>query len=313
MRLVTAITCFALGCPQLSLGEASNRETQCMRNMRRVFEAVQTYRRLHQGIYPERLMELGHLGLIGGELDICPCVIDSMPFSSRPGGTWSSGGEGLESGLAYQYELSSRPIDRQLLPSGVQATWRQLKLTLAERLGWEEIPVLRCERHPQSRGRLNVTFSGHGYSSGTHWEELFVDTVPFTYRAPYLAFTRNVPPFQKHSVTTDYHIRCVNLDSVANAIPADPWWWGNGNLLDGKPAATLKPLLDQSAGGLLTIGEDVYDVRSLVQVQGTTVPANEHGRGFNMRCFPEGREIPLDRAFREAKLLCGTVWEGPNG
>jgi hypothetical protein len=281
--------------------------------MRRVFEAVQAYRRLHQGEYPERLMDLGKLGFIRGEIDICPCVIDSLPFSSRPGGTWSSGGEGLETSLAYQYELSSQPILAAYLPNNVKATWRQFKLLLVSRQGWEDVPILRCERHSKTGGRLNMTFAGGSYASGTFWEELFVDRVPSTYRTPYLAFTRNVPPFPQHTNPPDYPEECVKLDGAANAIPGDPWWWGNRMNAKKQTAATLKPLLDESEGGLVRIGEQIFDVRSVVQVQGAIVPSDQYGRGFNIRAFPTRREIPLGRTFRESAILCGTVWEGRLG
>jgi hypothetical protein len=288
-------------------------ERQCIRQMRRIFEAAQAYRRSHEGAYPERLAQLVASNLIREELAICPRVLQGLPYSARPGGTWSSGREGLDPGSAYQYELSSLPIPASALPNGVVANWRQLKSELAVREGWEDVPVLRCERHSETEERLNVTFSGHSYRSSLLWEELFVNSVPYSYRTPYLVFRRTAPPFPRHPDSESRPAGSVNLDAAANAIPDDPWWWGNRVGPEEELAATLSPLVKVTQSGFLRRGDGVFDVRSLVQVQGAVVPRKQSKEGFTVRCFPVRREIILNGPFVEAEVICGTVWADTPG
>jgi hypothetical protein len=318
-KLAAVVALYALirsPLPALGEGQPAKRDQrqQCIRKMRHLFEAIQAYRRVHNGEYPEKFSALVDTGIISGELALCPCVLESRQSSSRPGGTWSSIGEGFDSNLAYQYEMSAKPIPDILLAEGATATWREMKTALLRRPFWEDIPLIRCERHSDTDERLNVSFAGHGYGSPTNWEHLFVDKVPYTYRAPYLAFRRNVPPFAPagdSGVPTPNSN--VSLAVACNSFPADPWWWGSRVFLNGKPALTLQPLLDECSAGILRHGDDLFDVRYLVQTQGVTVPREKAGRGFISTCFPKRVMFPVNRIIREAVILSATVWEDQPG
>jgi hypothetical protein len=291
-------------------------EQQCFRKMRQIFEAAQSYRRLHNGAYPERLQQLIDAGLISRELVICPRILESLPYSGRPGGTWTSGEEGLEASLSYQYELVPKAIGSEVLPVGTAASWRQVKLLQATRRGWEDVPLLRCERHSESASRLNLTFAGRTYRSGVNWEELFVDAIPYTYRTPYLTLNGPAPPFPRQSGLNNRPRHCLPLDEVSNALPTDPWWWGSRTWVHNQQTqqtVTLEPLLLACRDSYLNLAGSVYDVHSLIQLQGASVPAEHYRRGFTVRAFPQSRDISVGRTFSKADVLCGTVWEEDRG
>jgi len=309
------ISTFLFGFSAVSSADDPNpsHERACYRKMRQILEAAQAYRRLHNGTYPERIQQLIDGGLISRELVICPRVLESLPYSGRPGGTWTSGEEGLEASLSYQYELVPKRIDPEILPLGTSASWRQVKLLQAARSGWEDVPILRCERHPESGSRLNLTFAGKAYRSGMSWEELFVDVIPYTYRTPHLTLIGKPPPFPRRSTIQGSPGYCLPLDKVSNALPSHPWWWGSRTGPDKRLATTLEPLLTASSNSYLSLAESVYDVHSLIQLQGASVSADRFGYGFTLRAFPQSREIPVNRTFSKVEVLCGTVWEEDPG
>lgn len=285
----------------------------CARKMRKLVEALQAYRRLHNGSYPTRTASLTKLGLVSDEDLICPNLLESKPLSTTADGVWRSSGEQYDVGFAYQYELSDKSIDKEWLPLRTVATWREVKTRMISRQGWEEIPIIRCERHSRADEWLNCSLSGHIYGSKLNWEELFVRTVPMTYRSPFLVLARNAPPFATEETHPTDIPGAICLASVSNSLPMDPWWWGIPGGPDGEPAATLKPLLDACPDGVLRNRDGDFDVRYLVQVQGGTVPKNRWREGYISRSFPNSIEIPLERHVSVAVVLTATVWDGEQG
>jgi hypothetical protein len=310
--LLTMTMGLGSGFGQDSAAEAECRG-RCVHKMRKLFEAIQAYRRLHGGKYPDKTASLEQLGLLPEDALICPSLLESRPLTAAAAGVWRSSGEHYDLESAYQYELAEKPIESIALPLNTSATWRQVKMALIGRAGWEEVPILRCSRHSGSEERLNYSFSGRVYTSGINWEELFVDTVPLTYRSPYMALLRSVPPFVNPANREVEVPETICLAPACNSFPNDPWWWGNRVGPDGKPAATLQPLLDECPGGVLHADVCDFDVRYLVQVQGAQVAGDRSREGYVSRCFPGKVSLPIHRHIGEAIILSGTVWRGRPG
>jgi hypothetical protein len=319
VRLQQLLCLALLACSALGRGGANEPETtlpesrECFRKMRKVFEALQTYRRERDGRYPNTLAELIDATIVSPEDLICPSALRILPGSSRPGGTWTSIGASRDSELSYQYELSHSPVEPRLLEKGTNATWRQVKMEMALRPGWTDVPVLRCERHSGEGERLNVSFAGITYTSRLKWEERFVDSVPLTYRAPYLVLKRSVPPFVSEGDEGENVRGGVDLGSVCNALPDDPWWWGHIVGPHNESTATLEALVRKKVLHATHNGTLAFDVRYLVQVQGAMVGEKEFQRGFTKRCFPVEKVISISQKASEVHVLCGTVWHAPAG
>jgi hypothetical protein len=310
-----ALLALADATPCLAQDTAAEREMQerCARKMRKLFEAIQAYRRLHGGTYPENTVALAKLGLVPEEALVCPSLQESRPLTAGATGTWRSTGERADPERAYQYELAPKAVDANNLPSGRKSTWREIKTALIGRPGWEQVPILRCERHSPDGGRLNLSFSGRVYASGGNWEELFVDTVPMTYRSPYMVLTRNAPPFVPDRERRAERPGTICLAAVCNSLPGDPWWWGTLDGPEHEKPATLQPLLDECRDGVLHTTEGDFDIRYLVQVQGASVPPEHFREGYVSRCFPKTIRIPIGRRLDGVTVLSGTVWRGRLG
>ncbi len=278
-------------------------EAECACRMRKVSEAIQVYRRTHNGEWPESLSPLKTAGLLRAGEDCCP-QLSKGRAARNPQGLWTNRSEGLDADSMYQYDLAS--INE--LPE-----WRKAKLMILQRLYFEQVPVLRCQRHGSRTLNMNATGSAftnpHGY-----WESLFVDDVPLPYRGPYLVLKRPVPPFSAGlpERSASLTATAVNLAAACNAFPDDPWWWGAG-VFDGKPTPTLSALLAEFPNGVARIQGITFDVRAIVQV-GTSFPNSAGGTAYRSHAFPLARKgLALREKARSVALLMGTVWDDKEG
>ena len=92
----------------------------CDRQMRKAFEAVQAWRRLHNGSYPGRLVDLRTSGLLPSEGAICTELLGEHSGSDAPRTENTSRGPQGDPAGTWRYEMSDRvlraSIDRMYLP-----------------------------------------------------------------------------------------------------------------------------------------------------------------------------------------------------
>lgn len=284
-------------------------ERECATKMRRVLEATQAYRRLHQGAWPDSLAELLKSGLVRPEELICPLILREQA-AEHPDGYWASQGNGLDAPGVYQYELAA-----------TAGEWRPLKLKLLQRPGGQQVAVLRCLRHGAAEKYLNVTAHGAAYFSRCFWESNFVGDVPLPYRGLLLANRYAVPPFSAGLPARDARLpaTAVDLAPWCNAYPADPWWWG-GEEWQGKKAPSLAALSAAFPTGTATFGELAFDVRAIVQLGTYVTKAGEEpdprkaASGYLLPSFPEQRlGLKLGGKARRVLMIMGCIWPDQPG
>src|SRR4051812_12062100 len=101
MALVLAL------CGQICRAASADSPEACDRQLRKTLEAVQAWRRLHQGHYPNRLADLKSAGLLGADDGICPDVLMERGGADPSHTAVTSRGEGGDPIGAYEYELAN--------------------------------------------------------------------------------------------------------------------------------------------------------------------------------------------------------------
>src|SRR5262249_13336732 len=137
----------------------------------------------------------------------------------------------------YQYEMSTRAAkwegDRAYLPSDARYyTLQDIKSILLKRPFSEQVPILRCTSHREAApkefageddGWRNLTVLGSVYWSKFHWEQNWLDDVPFCAREANVIFGLKGPPFYTNKAPT--LPAALDLRKWSCAFGDHPWWW----------------------------------------------------------------------------------------
>jgi hypothetical protein len=302
----------------------------CDREMRKTIEAIQAWRRIHGGRYPDRLVDLKSSGLLPQNGAICPEVRREWIGGDAGHTENSSRGTDCDPPNFYEYELSDcvrrSAIDRvNLPPEAPKYTRRDIKLVLLRRPFFEQVPILRCSSHraaapPAYAGdggvRRNITITGTNYWSPMYWETLWLDEVPYCARDANVLFGLRGPPF--HSERAPTPSTALDLRSWSCAFGDHAWWWDvpifvwNSNR---QVAADLRLFFDGATARVLNLDGADWWLDGLVQLQGQVCPPGSNAAGaFGMEAFAwQKTGLKVGRKFRSAAWLQGTVWPARKG
>jgi hypothetical protein len=298
----------------------------CDRQMRKTFEAIQAWRRLNNGSYPGRLVDLETKGLLPGGGAICPDLLGEHAGSSARSSEKTSRGPQCDPKEYYEYEMSDCvSLFRTYLPADAPEYHRQqLKSVLLRRPFFEQVAILRCTRHPEASParfagdgpRRNLTVQGKIYWSGLYWEQLWLDDVPYCARDANVLFGLKGPPFHTNLAPT---LRAaLDLREWSCAFGDHAWWWtypmfdeaGNRQW-----AAHLRPFFQEDHGRVLNLNGEDWWINGLVQLQGRTMRNNENMyTAQRMEAFVWNKTgARVARPVRRAAWLQGTVWAAKPG
>ena len=154
-RSLSCLLLLATVLPVWAQGDTGASCLACDREMRKTFEAIQAWRRLHDGHFPGRLADLKTAGLLPVDSAICPEVLRERRGASAARSGVSSSADAADPPGAYEYELSGKvrksQSDRMFLPDDAPPYSRQdVKIALLRRQFFEQVPVLRCSSHRES-------------------------------------------------------------------------------------------------------------------------------------------------------------------
>lgn len=303
---------------------------RCDRAMRKTFESLQSWRRVHGGNYPDRLADLASAGLIPRDGAICPEVVREAATADPAHRLMTSRREGGDPEGLYEYEMSDK-VDNwkggvRWLPTNSQPyTRKELKSELLRRQFFEQVPILRCSSHRASAPvefkseRIvfrNLTVEGETYWSGAYWELNWLADVPYCCREANVLFGLKGPPF--HTVRAPALPGALDLRPWSCAFGDHPWWW-NFPLFDEKPnlqtAPDLKPFYEERHGRVMDLVGTKWWLDGVVQLQGRINP--EERTMYQEPCilaFVRAREgLPIGRTFHKASWIQGTLWSAPAG
>lgn len=310
---------------------ASLAETGCLecdREMRKTLEAIQAWRRTHEGKYPASLAELKAAGFLPAEGAICPEIRKEHPGASPAHQLVTSRGEGRDPLGTYEYEMSSQVLksreENMYLPEGAKDYTRQdLKCVLLRRPFYEQVPILRCTSHratapPGIDGEAwrNATVTGAIYWSPQLWEQQWLADVPYCEREVNVLFGLQGPPFSVPAAPSSS--RAVDLRGWSCAFGDHPWWW-TYPLFKGRPkwqtAADLRPFFQANHGRVRELAGESWWLNGLVQLQGRLNPINNAETQFTgpgLIAFEWAKKgAPVRRKIHHASWLQGTVWTAP--
>lgn len=298
--------------------------------MRKTFEAIQAWRRLHNGRYPGRLVDLKSSALVASDAAICPNVRGEFASADAFHNMMSSRKPGGDPGGTYEYEMSDKvdkwEFDKPWLPSDTPAYTRQdLKAVLLRRQYYEQVPILRCSSHraaapseftKNEQPFRNLTVEAKVYWSGKYWEKLWLADVPYCARDANVLFGLKGPPFYTNQPPA--LPEALDLRPWSCAFGDHAWWW-TYPMFEQKPnlqrAANLRPFFEERHGSVAVLGDDKWWLNGLVQLQGRILTNNNNVyREPGALAFVwERKGLRVGRAFRKASWLQGTVWEAREG
>lgn len=302
----------------------------CDREMRKTFEAIQAYRRQHGGQYPGHLFHLMAAGLLPDGSGICPNNRHEEAGASAVHGQASSRGLGKDPAGMYEYELSAGPekfdFDRHHVPAGTPRYTRgDVKSRLLLRPFFEQVPVLRCSSHrleaptnfpAGTEVRRNLTTTGGVYWSGTYWESMWVEDVPYCARDANVLFGLEGPPF--HSGKQPAIDGAIDLRAWSNSFGDTTWWWTYplfGEGANRQWTAHLGPFFRARHGVARRLGNEEWWIDALTQLQGRIT--SDYSRQYDepgLLAFPWRRVgAPVGRRITGARWLQGTVWRVATG
>lgn len=298
----------------------------CDRQSRKVFEALQAWRRAHEGKYPPTLAKLAESGFLKLDSVCCPRTLTEDRNASSAHALSRSAGDGFDPPGLYEYEMSAvvdkttREYMREAIPRG------EIKAELLRRPFWEQVPILRCSGHRAQGGLTvrspgpvfrNFTASGNSYWSGGSWECEWSD-VPETGRHALVVRGLPGPPF--HSQIASTNPNELDLRKHYNACGERAWWWGVRYIeaLDPKlpkvRAPDLSELMAMGRARSHRFGTESYWLDGVIQLQGKTVPAGPVNRAFGREVYPwRTAAIPVGRKVALASILLGCIWEDRDG
>ena len=318
---------FAATPPPVRAGDDTNLCLACDRQMRKVFESIQAWRRLHNGQYPPGLADLNFAGLLPSTGDICPEVLRESPGASAAHGGISSRADSADPPGMYEYDLSAKVEDDAFfLPADAKPHTRQdLKTILLRRPFFEQVPILRCSSHRAPAPAKfageddvfrNLTVDGNVYWSGLYWEQQWLDDVPYCARGANVLFGLKGPPF--YTDRAPALPQALDLRKWSCAFGDQAWWWDFPMFDEGdqrQVAAGLRPLFQENHGRVLTLAGTDWWLDGLVQLQGRVRQKGEtiyNAPGLEAFAWKK-TDVAVGRRFKSATWLQGTVWTAEAG
>lgn len=276
---------------------------------------------MHQGQYPDRLVDLKLAGLLPETGAICPKVLAEHQGADATHGLASSRRENGDPPGTYEYELAAAVMSG----TKVQSHSRQdLKKELLRRAHWEQVPLLRCSSHRSAQGdradesktRRNITSTGMIYWSGEYWETNWLNDVPYCCRDSNVLFGLKGPPF--NSGRPPELAGALDLRPWSCAFGDHTWWWTYPTFGEGErplPAPQLRPFFQEQHGRILTIQDEPWWIDGLVQLQGriSRERSDAYRAPTRQTSVWEKTGVKVDAFVRTAMWLQGTVWEAPSG
>lgn len=306
--------------------EETNSCLACDREMRKTFESIQAWRRLHNGQYPARLTDLTSAGLLPGGGAICPEVLRESPGATAIHGGFTSRTESGDPAGFYEYEMSARvdqyENDKWGLPDNAKPYTRQdLKSVLLRRPFFEQVPILRCSSHrAEAPGQFaredtvfrNLSVTGNIYWSGPDWEKLWVADVPYCARGSIVLFGLKGPPF--YTDRAPALPQALDLRKWSCAFGDVTWWW-TLPMFQSARAADLQPFFQEQHGRAAAVDGADWWLDGLVQLQGRVKQKNEtmYDAPGLIGFVWKKTGLPVERKFSRASWLQGTVWTAEPG
>lgn len=312
-----------------ALPQESSLSLACDREMRKTLESIQAWRRLHDGRYPGRLVDLKDAGFLPQDGAICPEMLREGTGADAAHQQITSRGETGDPYGTYEYEMSTvlkSEDNRFFLPRDAPSYTRQdLKAALLRRPFFEQVPILRCSSHraaaPQSFAgssdvRRNATVSGQVYWSGTYWEQIWLDNVPYCAREANVLFGLKGPPF--HTDRRPDVPGSLDLRKWSCAFGDHAWWWAHPMFEERasrQKAAHLGPFFEENHGRRVQVGTTAWWIDGLVQLQGRVLEGRSNRyRGPGLLAFAwQKTGLPVSGAFARASWLQGTAWSAGSG
>lgn len=233
----------------------ANDQAQCKRQLNIIYGAIQQYREQRNGELPGKLSDLTPEFIHNADVLVCPYV------NSRQGGlrTWKKRFRELtsDSHTSYSYEMPPEPLDLYQWRGLPMKTWRDFKKRQQDELG-PVVPIVRCLDH---RPCLNLAIGGNIFPSGEYWEKEFrvgedLLTIANLFRVPPSARSAEFPPRAPEASS-----KLLDLTGSYNATLTNGWQGFTGNDLTAFPA------------GIQKLDGVEFDVRGVIQLQGTELPA----------------------------------------
>lgn len=302
----------------------ASRLRACDRELRRTFEALQAWRRTHDGAYPGRLIELELKGLTPRNDCTCPSQRLEQSDAIEKHAIHSSRTRNGDPVGKYEYELTTADVpsesSRRFLPEGARPYTRQdVKLELLRRPFNEQIPILRCMVHATTTGpdsefapewARNFTHDGRVYWSGQYWERVWLDHVPAPARSAMVLFGLEGPPF--HSGVAPALPHALDLRPWSTGFPQRPWSTLTPLIeIHGRmaPAPDLAPFTGPSHPAVREAAGESWWIDGLVQLQGRRdqgLRSPDHQpHAFDYAWEKTG--LPVGRRFSRATWLQGTL------
>lgn len=316
--------------PLVSRGVATNDPClACDREMRKTIEAMQAWRRLHNGAYPSRIADLKLAGLMPLDGAVCPKVLAEGAGATTGHDETSSRGVDRDPPGTYEYDMSDvvpKSVDDEMyLPAGTHPySRRDLKIELLRREFSEQVPILRCGSHAAESGGAygrddvfrNATTTGNIYWSGLYWEQLFLDDVPYCARDANVLFGLKGPPFYVDAAPS--LPEAVDLRPWSCAFGDVAWWWTYPMFEEGvnrQTAPSLRPFFGEKHGRVMELGGTKWWLNGLVQLQGRVIdPGKSPYSGPGMIAFVwQKTGLKINRAIGGASWLEGTTWTARPG
>jgi len=303
----------------------------CNREMRKTFEAIQAWRRFHNGHYPGRIADLKAAGIMPVDGAICPEVLREEKGASPTHDGLTSRSIGSDPPGTYEYELSDKVEIQKayiFLPDDANSITRQdIKVELLRRPYYWQVPILRCTSHRSMapadyKGKdgawRNLTTAGKVYWSGLYWADLWLNDVPFFARDVNVLFGLKGPPF--HTDREPTLAQALDLRDWSCAFGDYVWWWYYPmfelSRENRQKSPALLPFFREKHGRVVNLDGTDWWVDGLVQLQGRLrIDGKESAFQASDRIsFPwEKLGAPVGRKFKRASWLQGTVYAAKAG
>jgi hypothetical protein len=232
---------------------ADDEKTGCIRNLRTIYDAIQSYRADHKDI-PNWLSDLVPQYLPDASVLTCPVC-------KRTGQTETGILADPKMPCSYLYEFCPQQLGRGDAPNDPTETRREWKRRQMGMVG-SIVPIVRCRHHGVV---LNLSFDGRIYESPPLWEDLLTNLLDVTELKASRIFAngsttseaaRAVAPTAKYP-TRDAQAKpgLIDLTAYYNAALTESWHGSSHNDLSSLPS------------GMQNFEDVDYDVRGIIQLR----------------------------------------------
>ena len=250
---------------------AADEKEGCIRNLKVIYDAIQTYRTDHKDI-PNWLSDLVPQYIPDANVLTCPVC-------KRTGQTEISSLADPKIPSSYLYEFCPLPLGKGEAPDDPSKTrrdWKRRQMGLVGSI----VPIVRCRHHAFV---LNLAFDGRIYESPPLWEDLLTNQLDVAELKPARIFATGPGP-NASAPASKYPPRdpqvkpsLINLSAYYNAAFTESWHGNSKNDLASLPTGA------QNFDGVN------YDVRGIIQVGskdrgGVRFPARIDGIKIQQKC-----------------------------